>query len=141
MDISSNIAPGSPAARHSPRPAASPEGAGSRIPTAESGAAQAVNAAVSQAVQASAQSGGADLQDRRERSSEDLAEAVKNANEFFQMAKRTLQFSRYEDSDEIVFQIMDVETGSVVRQIPSEEMLALAKRLDELHGLLFMEKA
>lgn len=139
MDIPSNIVSGSPAVRPAPRQP-SPD-AGSRIPAAESGAAQAANAALQAAVTGSAKSDGADLSDkRRERSPDELAEAVKNANDFFQMAKRTLQFTRYEDTDEIVFQVTDAETGTVVRQIPSEEMLALARRLDELHGLLFKEK-
>lgn len=69
-----------------------------------------------------------------------VQEAVKNANDFFQIAKRTLQFAIHEDDGRVVVQIKDEKTGQVVRQIPSEEALELAKRLDELSGLLFKEK-
>jgi len=84
----------------------------------------------------SAQQQRQDQQDPRK-----VQEAVKNANDFFQIAKRTLQFAIHEDSGRMVVQIKDEKTGQVVRQIPSEEALELAKRLDELSGLLFKEKA
>jgi flagellar protein FlaG len=40
-----------------------------------------------------------------------------------------------------VVKITDRATGELVRQIPMEEMLALAKSLDRLQGLLLQTKA
>jgi len=70
-----------------------------------------------------------------------VSEAVKNMNDFLQMVRRTLQFTMDEDSGRMVVQIKDAETDQVIRQIPPENMLKLAKELDKLNGLLFEEKA
>lgn len=75
----------------------------------------------------------------------EVAHAVKNMNEFFQMVRRTLQFSLDDESGRVVVKIKDAETDEVIRQIPSEEILRLAKSLDEFKdgfkGLLLEEKA
>lgn len=70
-----------------------------------------------------------------------VSEAVKNMNDFLQMVRRTLQFTMDEDSGRMVVQIKDAETHQVIRQIPPENVLKLAKELDKFHGLLFTEKA
>lgn len=63
----------------------------------------------------------------------------------------TIQFSLGPEFDEPVIKVVDADTKQVIRQIPSEEMLMLNKRLQELgqakgsgislSGLLFDEKA
>lgn len=78
---------------------------------------------------------------RREEQAKKLEEAVEGANKFFQSLSRTLQFNLNNDYGRLLVQIKDSESGDLVRQIPSEEMLELARRLDELNGLLFKEKA
>lgn len=70
-----------------------------------------------------------------------LGEAVKGLNEFFQSVRRTLQFSLDQESGRMVVQIKDLDTNKVIRQIPGEDVLKLAKRLDEIRGLIFEEKA
>lgn len=72
---------------------------------------------------------------------EQLAAAVKNVNDFFQMVRRTLQFTVDEDTGRMVIQIKDAETDKVIRQIPPENMLKLAKELGKFKGLLLEEKA
>jgi len=72
---------------------------------------------------------------------QEVAHAVQNINEFFQMVRRTLQFAVNEDSGRMVIQVKDIETDEVIRQIPPEEVLELTKRLDEFKGFLFREKA
>ena len=67
--------------------------------------------------------------------------AVENVNDFFQTVNRTLEFKLDEDSETMVVQVTDSETKEVVRQIPSEEFLQLAQRLEEFRGLLFEEIA
>lgn len=45
-------------------------------------------------------------------------------------------FARHSDG-KMIMQIVDKQSGDVVRQIPGEDALALADQLDELRGLLF----
>lgn len=70
-----------------------------------------------------------------------VEQAVKDINDFFQNVRRTLQFSLDQDSGKMVIQIKDAETNEVVRQIPPEYVLKIAKQLGEVKGLLFEEKA
>ncbi len=44
-------------------------------------------------------------------------------------------------SDSIVVQISERNTGEVIRQVPPEEVLDLKKKLEDLVGLLFDQKA
>ena len=52
-----------------------------------------------------------------------------------------VEFSLDADSGRVVVKIIDSATQEVVRQIPMEEMLALAKALDKFQGLLLHTKA
>lgn len=45
------------------------------------------------------------------------------------------------DRDSLVILVTDGESGELIRQIPSEEALARADRLDELRSILFDSKA
>lgn len=72
---------------------------------------------------------------------EKVGEAVSNINNFFQMSKRSMQFSINEDTGKMVIEIKDEKTGDIIRQIPSEEVLQLEKKLGEVEGLLFSKKA
>ena len=44
------------------------------------------------------------------------------------------------ESDRVVVRIVDTQTKQTIRQIPSEEMLAISKSLDQLTGLLIQQK-
>ena len=72
---------------------------------------------------------------------QDLAEAVKNVNEFVLPINNQLRFSMDDESDKMVVKVIDQTTKEVIRQIPSEEMLAIAKALDTMKGLLIQQKA
>jgi flagellar protein FlaG len=48
-----------------------------------------------------------------------------------------VKFSKDERTGRFVCQIMDKESKKVIHQIPPEEVLAIAARLDEMIGLLF----
>ncbi len=67
--------------------------------------------------------------------------AVKEINGFFQMAQRSLGFTIDESSGHMVMQIKDTKTNEVIRQIPGEDALKLAKQLDEVTGVLFKAQA
>ncbi len=73
-------------------------------------------------------------------SSEGLAEAVSKINEFIQVVRRNLVFSVDEATGRTVVTVQDADTDRVVRQIPSEHVLNIARNLSGLKGLLFKEK-
>ena len=59
----------------------------------------------------------------------DFSRMVEKLNEFLRQSARNLQF-RYDDrSGRTVITVVDASTGDVIRQIPSDELLALAGRV------------
>ena len=54
---------------------------------------------------------------------------------------QSLQFSLDKDSGKTVVKVMDTDTNEVIRQIPSEEVLAISKAVDKLKGLLIKQEA
>jgi len=70
-----------------------------------------------------------------------LHDAVKSANQFLQAMSRNLSFSIDKDTGKTIVKIVDDTTKEVIRQIPSQEMLAISKALDKLQGLLIKEHA
>lgn len=75
-------------------------------------------------------------------SSEALHGLVDQANEALLVQFSNLKFSVAEGTNINVVQIEDAETGEVIRQIPSETMIALARAWDESRqGTLLAEKA
>ncbi len=54
---------------------------------------------------------------------------------------QSLAFSLDKDSGKTVVKVMDTETNEVIRQIPSEEVLAISKAVDKLKGLLIKQQA
>ncbi len=74
---------------------------------------------------------------------EQLVAAVSNVKDFVQQIRRELQFSIDKDSGRTVVKVINAETDEVVRQIPAEEVLAMARRLADAgsDGLLLRGKA
>lgn len=70
-----------------------------------------------------------------------LQEAVNAANDFVRPINNGLEFSLDKDSHEMVVKVVDKATKEVIRQFPSEEMLAIAQALDKIQGLLIKQKA
>lgn len=67
--------------------------------------------------------------------------AVDKVNQVVQAMATDLRFSVDEDTGIRVVKLIDMADKSVIRQYPPEEILAIAKGLDKLHGLLAKEKA
>ena len=70
-----------------------------------------------------------------------LQGAVNAANDFIKPITNSVEFSLDKDSDKMIVKVMDIATKEVIRQIPSEEMLAIAQALDKIQGLLIKQKA
>jgi flagellar protein FlaG len=67
---------------------------------------------------------------------EKLSDAVDKANEFIMTMNQELNFSVDKDTGKTVVKVIDKQTGDVIRQIPSKEMLEIAKALDTINGLI-----
>ncbi len=52
-----------------------------------------------------------------------------------------LSFSQDQDTGETIINIVDNNTGDVIKQIPPDDILTLKKRMGELHGLLLDRRA
>ncbi len=61
-----------------------------------------------------------------------LNQAISVMESFLQVQNRNLTFSVDEDTDRSVVTVLDANSGDVIRQIPSEDVLALAERIQEL---------
>jgi flagellar protein FlaG len=71
---------------------------------------------------------------------QELEQALTRVREVFQKADSRVEFSIDPDLDRVVVKIMDGESGTVIRQIPQKEVLALAKSLEAPTGLLLHQK-
>ncbi len=59
-------------------------------------------------------------------------EVVNELNDAILGVRRELRFSIDEDSGRAVVQVMDSETGEMIRQLPSEEILAVSRHIREV---------
>jgi len=69
-----------------------------------------------------------------------LEEVVKELKEKLKLLNTQLQIEVDRETNTIVVKVIDKETNEVIRQIPPEYVLKIAKYLDEIAGLLFSEK-
>jgi flagellar protein FlaG len=72
---------------------------------------------------------------------EAVAAAVQSANAYVQSVSSSLQFSLDQETGRTVVKMIDTETAEVLRQFPSEEMLAISKSIDRMQGLLINREA
>lgn len=70
-----------------------------------------------------------------------LQDAVDKIEKVVNTYNRELKFSIDKDLGVSVVKVMDKDSGDVIRQIPSEDMLELAKGLDKLIGLFVKQEA
>ncbi|MGH8383901.1 MAG: flagellar protein FlaG [Pseudomonas sp.] len=71
---------------------------------------------------------------------DELKKAVSDIQEFVQAAQRNLDFSIDDSTGRVVVKVIATETGLVIRQIPSEAALKLARSLSDASSLLFDDK-
>jgi flagellar protein FlaG len=77
--------------------------------------------------------------------SANLEQALQDLNGYVQTVQRNLQFDIDDTSGHTIIRVVDSKTEEVIRQIPSEEVLALARHLKSMgegeQGLFLKEKA
>jgi flagellar protein FlaG len=69
-----------------------------------------------------------------------MVEDLQASLEILQQKNTQLNFSVHEKTDRVMVQITDQSTGDVIREIPSEEFLDMAAKLQEMVGLMFDAK-
>lgn len=72
---------------------------------------------------------------------QEVDEAVNRLSKFVSANQSEINFSVDEASGIRVVKIVDRSSNEVIRQMPSEEAVALAQALDKLQGLLIKDKA
>jgi len=75
----------------------------------------------------------------REESEKAVREAVDNIQKFVAQSTRDITFS-IDESAGFMVKVIDRSSQDVIRQIPSEEVVAIAKALDKLQGLFVQDK-
>lgn len=74
-------------------------------------------------------------------SRQQIDQAMEQMREALPPVARNLQFSLDEETGRSVVKVVDATTNEVIRQFPSEELLAIAKALDKFTGLMLKQKA
>jgi flagellar protein FlaG len=78
----------------------------------------------------------------RQQQSEQVQKAVESLKQLVEtVAPNSLAFSIDDSTGKTIVSITDTETGEMIRQIPSEEMLEIARSLDKVQGILLRQKA
>ncbi|MFQ2822208.1 flagellar protein FlaG [Aeromonas allosaccharophila] len=65
-------------------------------------------------------------------SDKDIEKEVQNLQDFSKLQGWTVNFSVEKDLEQVIIKVMDANTKSMIRQIPSEELLAISKRIKDL---------
>lgn len=75
-------------------------------------------------------------------SQEQVQKAVESVKQMVEAIKpNSLQFSIDDDTGKTIVRVSDAQTGEMIRQIPSEELLDIARSLDKMQGMLLQQKA
>ena len=78
-----------------------------------------------------------DIKFDQAQASKKLQDAVSLLNKQMADTGRGLGFSYDESKASPVIKVSNINTGEVVRQIPSEEVIKMAHKIDELKGILY----
>ena len=68
-------------------------------------------------------------------------QAARRINEFLKSSSASVEFTVDSQSNRVIVRVVDSATGQLIRQMPSEEMLAISHALDRVTGLLLEQKA
>ena len=67
--------------------------------------------------------------------------ATRQINDYLRQSASAIVFSVDQRSDRVIVRVVDPQTNQVIRQIPSEEVLAIAQSIDQMSGLLLRQTA
>lgn len=69
-----------------------------------------------------------------------MKHVVDNINKALKQSARNLEFIVDTDTEKPVVKVVDSETGDVIRQIPSEEMLSITRAIDQAQENLLLKQ-
>jgi flagellar protein FlaG len=72
---------------------------------------------------------------------EQTRQSLQEINKTLHTLSISVQFQIDPDYNEVIIKVVDQENGKVIRQIPSEDVVRIAKAMDNLKGLLFAHSA
>ncbi len=93
-----------------------------------------VDAADNQVEKAREEGGDKRLSSSNVTSLDEARKLVEEGNKILENVQRNLQFKVDDSTKRVVMSIVDKRTGETIRQVPSEDILALAKRMQESDG-------
>jgi flagellar protein FlaG len=70
-------------------------------------------------------------------SREEALAVAESLEEYMEILKTSIGFSINESTNRIVVTVTNKDTNEIIRQIPTEEMLALQEKMKELTGIIF----
>jgi flagellar protein FlaG len=70
-----------------------------------------------------------------------IEDAVSQIRQYLKSSPADLEFSLDQQSGRVLLRIMDGQTKELIRQVPSDEVLAIAKAIDRFRGLFIESKA
>ncbi|WP_094752402.1 flagellar protein FlaG [Psychromonas sp. CD1] len=68
---------------------------------------------------------------------ENIEKTVANINDFMNSMQSHLSFHIDKQLEKVIVSVIDDETDEVIRQIPSEDLVVLLKKMDGVKGMLF----
>lgn len=71
---------------------------------------------------------------------QDFKKAVSEINKALQKIPTTLAFQVDGTSNRFVVNVADISTGELIRQIPGDAVLRIARQLESLKGIIFDDK-
>lgn len=74
-------------------------------------------------------------------SASDVAYAVDKLNDFVSTNAADLNFSQDKATGKTIVKVIDKSTDTIIRQIPSEEAIAMAQSIEKMQGLMINHKA
>jgi flagellar protein FlaG len=72
---------------------------------------------------------------------EEVKEAVRDIQEFVSAVTTDLRFTVDKETGRSIVSVVDSKTQQIVRQIPTEEIMKIARNIDRMQGLLFSDRA
>jgi flagellar protein FlaG len=73
-------------------------------------------------------------------SSSQLQGVVDDINKVLKQSNRNLEFSVDTATQKPIVKLMDTDTGDLIRQYPSEEMLAISSAIDQFQKVILLEQ-
>ena len=69
-----------------------------------------------------------------------IEQTIAKIREAIGPANASLKIEIDPDSDRVIVKVLDDQSGELIRQIPSQEMVEIAKRLDTMQGIFITKR-